>query len=58
MIKKKCRTDVVGHPEDGWRIEAKGPKVACDAKLAEILENSGPFNQKVVKRRWDHIEEE
>lgn len=56
MSEKRCRTDIVGHPEDGWRIEAQGPKVACDAKLAEILKDSGPFNQKVIKRRWDHIE--
>lgn len=58
MSEKRCRIDIVGHLEDGWRIKAEGPRECCDAKLAEILRDSGPFNQKVIKRRWDHKETE
>jgi hypothetical protein len=58
MEDNKCPVDTEGHPITGIRFKAKGDKAACDAKLAEVLKDVGPFLTKFIKRRWDHVEPE
>jgi len=56
MTDKKCRIDIVADPTYGIKIVSTGDRASCDEKRAKVTQHTGPYLDKFINKRWEHVD--